>query len=80
MSVSIQCSPLSSFILLQSCVFKKFLRFAKGLFHLFFLSLFKMFILFFDCTGSSSLFKGFSLVVVCGLLNVVTSLVAEHGL
>ena len=31
-------------------------------------------------TGSPLLFKGFSLVVVHGLLTAVTSVVAEHGL
>ena len=39
-----------------------------------------MFILFFGRTGSPLLFKGFSLVVVHGLLTAVTSVVAEHGL
>ena len=34
----------------------------------------------FDCTGSSLLSKDFSLVIVCGLLTAVASLVAEHRL
>ena len=34
----------------------------------------------FDCTGSSLLSKGFSLVTVCGLLTAVASLVVEHRL
>ena len=34
----------------------------------------------FDCTESSLLSKDFSLVIVCGLLTAVASLVAEHRL
>ena len=36
--------------------------------------------LIFDCTGSSLLSKGFSLVTVYGLLITVASLVSEHRL
>ena len=79
MSVSVQCSPLSSFVLLQSSVsLKSFSGLLKDCSTCSVSLFFKC--LSFDCTGSSSLFKGFSLVVVRGLLIAVTSLVAEHGL
>ena len=44
------------------------------------LTLFFYFLINVDCTGSSLLSKDFSLVIVCGLLTAVASLVAEHRL